>query len=61
MKVIAFITNFGAGDRIIDHLKLTFVADRPPPPRPNIFPKLLSPRAERSAGFPALLSVPAAS
>jgi hypothetical protein len=33
MKVIAFITNFGAVDRIIDHLKLTFVADRPPPPR----------------------------
>jgi hypothetical protein len=32
MKVIAFITNFGAVDRIIDHLKLTFVADRPPPP-----------------------------
>ena len=24
MKVIAFITNFGAVDRIIDHLKLTF-------------------------------------
>jgi len=33
MKVIAFITNFGAVDRIIDHLKLAFVAERPPPPR----------------------------
>ena len=32
MKVIAFITNFGAVDRIINHLKLTFVADKPPPP-----------------------------
>jgi hypothetical protein len=31
MKIVAFITKFGAGDRIIDHLKLTFVADRPPP------------------------------
>jgi len=33
MKVIAFITDFQAVDRIIDHLKLTFVADKPPPPR----------------------------
>jgi hypothetical protein len=33
MKVIAFITNFATVDRIIDHLKLSFVADRPPPPR----------------------------
>jgi hypothetical protein len=32
-KAIAFITNFVAVDWIIDHLKLTFVADRPPPPR----------------------------
>jgi len=32
MKVIAFITDFPVVDRIIDHLKLTFVADRPPPP-----------------------------
>jgi hypothetical protein len=32
MKVIAFLTDYAAIDRIIDHLKLTFVADRPPPP-----------------------------
>ncbi|MCX6349590.1 MAG: hypothetical protein NTV79_08875 [Candidatus Aureabacteria bacterium] len=31
MKVIAFITNYQAIDRIIAHLKLTFVADKPPP------------------------------
>jgi len=31
MKVIAFITDFGAVDRIIDHLKLTFIAEKPPP------------------------------
>ena len=33
MKVIAFITDFGAVDRIIDHFKLTFVVDKPPPQR----------------------------
>jgi len=32
MKVIAFLTDFSVVDRIIDHLKLTFVAERPPPP-----------------------------
>ena len=31
MKVVAFITEFGAVDRIIEHLKLTFVAENPPP------------------------------
>jgi hypothetical protein len=31
MKIIAFITEFGAVDRIIDHLKLTFVTANPPP------------------------------
>ena len=33
MKVIAFLTYFGVIDRIINHLKLSFVADKPPPPR----------------------------
>ena len=32
MKVIAFLSDFSAVDRIIKHLKLTFVAERPPPP-----------------------------
>jgi len=32
MRVIAFLTDYTVVDRIIDHLKLTFVADRPPPP-----------------------------
>ena len=31
MKVIAFITDYLAVDRIIDHLKLVFVAEKPPP------------------------------
>jgi len=33
MKVIAFLTDFSVVDRIIGHLKLTFVAERPPPPQ----------------------------
>ena len=32
MKVIAFITDYEAVDRIIDHLGLTFIADKLPPP-----------------------------
>ena len=31
MKVIAFITDYAVVDRIIDHLKLIFIAERPPP------------------------------
>jgi len=33
MKVVAFITDYQAIDRIINHLKLTFIADKPPPPQ----------------------------
>jgi hypothetical protein len=33
IKVIAFITDFQAVDCIIDHLKMTFVAEKPPPKR----------------------------
>ena len=32
MKVIAFITEYAVVDRIIDYLKLRYVADKPPPP-----------------------------
>lgn len=31
MKVVAFLTEYAVVDRIIDHLKLTFVAAMPPP------------------------------
>jgi len=31
MKVVAFITEYAVVDRIIDHLKLKFVAAKPPP------------------------------
>ena len=33
MKVIAFLTDYSVVDKIINHLKLTFVTERPPPPR----------------------------
>jgi hypothetical protein len=33
MKVIAFITDHEAVDWIIDHLKLTFAAEKPSPSR----------------------------
>jgi ribosomal protein S27E len=32
MKVISFLTDYPVVDRIIHHLNLTFVAERPPPP-----------------------------
>jgi hypothetical protein len=32
MKLIAFITDYQAVDRIINHLKFTFTAAKPPPP-----------------------------
>jgi hypothetical protein len=32
MRIIAFLTDLSVVDRIINHLKLVFVADRPPPP-----------------------------
>jgi|GEM_PF-1921874 len=31
MKVVAFLTEHAVVDRIINHLKLTFVAEKPPP------------------------------
>ena len=31
MKIIAFLTDYAVVDRIIDHLKLIFIAERPPP------------------------------
>jgi hypothetical protein len=33
MKVIAFLTDYRVVDRIINHLRLSFVAERPPPPQ----------------------------
>ena len=33
MKVISFLTDYAVVDRIISHLRLTFVAERPLPPQ----------------------------
>jgi hypothetical protein len=33
MRVVAFLTEHAVVDRIINHLKLAFVAERPPPPQ----------------------------
>ena len=32
MKIISFLTDYTVVDKIINHLKLTFVASKPPPP-----------------------------
>jgi hypothetical protein len=45
MKVIAFLTDYAAVDRIISHLQLTFVAERPPPPHIAYQELLMAPEA----------------
>jgi len=32
MRISAFLTDYPVVDKIINHLKLAFVSDRPPPP-----------------------------
>jgi len=51
MKVIAFLTDYAVVDRIIDHLNLTFVADRPPPPQIAYQEVLMA--AEPSTEYPS--------
>jgi hypothetical protein len=50
MKVIAFLTDYAVVDRIINHLKLTFVASKPPPP-PHIAYQEFLMAAEASAEY----------
>jgi hypothetical protein len=49
MKVVAFLTEYAVVDRIIDHLKLTFVADKPPPS--HVFEEVALMAAEESAEY----------
>lgn len=49
MKAIAFLTDYAVVDRIIDHLKLTFIAERPPPSH-IVYQELLM-AAETSAEY----------
>ena len=49
MKVVAFITDYPAVDRIIDHLKLRFVAEKPPPS--HVFQQVALMAAEEQAEY----------
>jgi hypothetical protein len=49
MKIISFITEFGTVDRIIVHLKLRFVAAKPPPP--HVFEQVALTAAEESGDY----------
>jgi hypothetical protein len=49
MKGIAFITEYAVVDRIIDHLKLRFVADKPPPF--HVFEQVALTAAEESGEY----------
>jgi len=47
IRVVAFITDYPAVDRIIDHLKLRFVAEKPPPS--HVFDQVALTAAEERA------------
>ncbi|MCX6563403.1 MAG: acid--CoA ligase [Candidatus Aminicenantes bacterium] len=49
MKVVAFITDYAAVDRIIDHLKLRFVAEKPP--SSSVFEQVAPMAAEPGAEY----------
>ena len=49
MKVVAFITEYAVVDRIIDHMKLTFAAAKPPPC--NVFEHVALTAAEESGEY----------
>jgi hypothetical protein len=49
MKVVAFLTEYGVVDRIIRHLELTFVAEKPPPAR--VFEEVALMAAEESGDY----------
>ncbi len=50
MRIIAFITDYPVVDRIINHLKLTFVAERPPSSH-VVYPELLMAAEARTEYF----------
>ena len=49
MKIIAFITEYAVVDRITDHLKLRFVAAKPPPS--HVFEQVALAAAEESGEY----------
>jgi hypothetical protein len=50
MRIIAFLTDYAVVDRIINHLKLTFVAERPSTPQ-IVYQELFMAAEERSEWF----------
>jgi len=50
MSIISFIEDHKVIDKIIDHLKLTFMAERPPPPQ-RVQQELLMAAEEREEYF----------
>lgn len=49
MKVVVLVKEYAAVDRIIDHLKLTFVAEKPSPS--GVFEQVAIMAAEASAEY----------
>jgi len=49
MRIIAFLTDYSVVDRIIDHLKLTFAAAKPPPA--HVFEQVALAAAEESGEY----------
>jgi hypothetical protein len=49
MKVVAFLTEYAVVYRIIDHLKLTFAAAKPPPS--HVFTKVALLEAEENGEY----------
>jgi len=48
MRIISFIEDYKVIDKIIDHLKLTFKAERPPPPGSQTQLLMAAPRILRN-------------
>ena len=49
MKVVAFLTEYAVVDRIMEHLKLTFVAEKPP--SAHVFEQVALIAAEESGDY----------
>jgi hypothetical protein len=49
IKVVAFLTEYAVVDRIVRHLELTFVAEKPPPA--HVFEQVALMAAEESGDY----------
>jgi hypothetical protein len=57
MRIIAFLTDYAVVDRIIDHLKLTFVAERPPPTHLPYQEVLMAAEAPGGSNIPRVVRI----